>query len=384
MSQISLTVEPDLQPIYPTPSQLAHLLSPNVGLSPSQKVDLVSHCLTRACVFGDFTLISYLLSEPQAQPHIDLGKQDEDGLGLISITILGFGCGGDRDVEREECVRLLVAEGADVNLPDNGAPLITLKKGTYSLIRLYITAGWIGLHHAALLAPPTLVSHLITRGCSTLAVTRRGLTALDIVTAHSPLPGRHDVRLLLEEAMREQGWTGGRVEEQRRAQERHDSKLQKRRALQEHLTRMLDIDYRWWGDIDAEVTLSEVSNDEDDDLEQLELFVSSHLDISIGQAKQRNRKTPSPDYTSMLVFAPHALPNIFQTLIVDFRPTLLNTEPANALYMLSRFACLNCNDGWLEDLIIGATDAIEDTFFVRYARPPLCLFLTKAMTEPWG
>jgi hypothetical protein len=35
------------------------------------------------------------------------------------------------------------------------------------------------------------------------------------------------------------------------------------------------------------------------------------------------------------------------------------------LYMLARFACLACDSSWLEDLIIGATDAIEETFFVR-------------------
>ena len=42
-----------------------------------------------------------------------------------------------------------------------------------------------------------------------------------------------------------------------------------------------------------------------------------------------------------------------------------NSEPANVLYMLARFACLTCDSTWLEDLIIGATDAIEETFFVR-------------------
>ena len=75
-------------------------------------------------------------------------------------------------------------------------------------------------------------------------------------------------------------------------------------------------------------------------------------------------QTPSPDFSTMLVFSPMDLPNIFQTLITDFRPALRNTEPANALYMLTRFACLNCDDNWVEDLIIGATDAIEDVFFV--------------------
>jgi hypothetical protein len=67
----------------------------------------------------------------------------------------------------------------------------------------------------------------------------------------------------------------------------------------------------------------------------------------------------------MLAYSPPSLPEIFDTLIADFPPTLQNTEPANALYMLARFACLTCDYTWLEDLIIGATDAIEETFFVR-------------------
>ena len=121
IGSIDLTVEPDLQPLYPTPDQLSHLLSPNVGLSPAQKNELAAHSLMRACVFGDYTLLSYLLSDPQAQSHIDLALQDEDGLGLVSVAILGFGSEGEKDVEREECVRLLISEGADINMPDNGA-----------------------------------------------------------------------------------------------------------------------------------------------------------------------------------------------------------------------------------------------------------------------
>lgn len=118
---VDLQVEPDLQPLYPTSAQISHLLSSHVGLSPPQKEELVSHCLMRACIFGDFSLLSYLLLDPVTQAFIDLGKQDEDGLGLISITILGFGSDSERDIEREECVRLLISEGADVNLPDYGA-----------------------------------------------------------------------------------------------------------------------------------------------------------------------------------------------------------------------------------------------------------------------
>src|SRR5882762_9893051 len=72
------------------------------------------------------------------------------------------------------------------------------------------------------------------------------------------------------------------------------------------------------------------------------------------------------DFSSMLVFSPHALPQIFDSLISNFQPSLRNSQPANTLYMLARFACLACDHTWLEDLIIGAADAIEETFFVRF------------------
>lgn len=69
----------------------------------------------RSCVFADLTAISYLLADPHAQAYVNLGIRDEDGLGLISIAILGFGSESERDVEREECVRLLIAQGADIS-----------------------------------------------------------------------------------------------------------------------------------------------------------------------------------------------------------------------------------------------------------------------------
>lgn len=84
-------------------------------------------------------------------------------------------------------------------------------------------------------------------------------------------------------------------------------------------------------------------------------------------------QTPPLDFTSMLVFSPPALPYIFHSLIKNFPPSLGNSEPANSLYLLSRFACLTCDHTWLEDLIMGATDAIEETFFVG-----LCLHRPRA------
>lgn len=51
-------------------------------------------------------------------------------------------------------------------------------------------------------------------------------------------------------------------------------------------------------------------------------------------------------------------------MVTNFRPCIRNADPANTLYMLTRFACLTCDETWLEDLIIRATDAIENAIFV--------------------
>lgn len=120
LGAMDLTPEPDLHPLYPSPGQIAHMLSPHSGLDPSQKAILVCHCLSRACLFGDLALLQHILTNRQAQPYADLSARDEDGLGLISLAIQGFGSESDREVEREECVRLLIAQGADVSNADNG------------------------------------------------------------------------------------------------------------------------------------------------------------------------------------------------------------------------------------------------------------------------
>jgi hypothetical protein len=75
-------------------------------------------------------------------------------------------------------------------------------------------------------------------------------------------------------------------------------------------------------------------------------------------------QTPPVDYSSMLVFSPSSLPRILESLVINFQPCLRDAQPANTLYLLARFAGLTCDHTWLEDLIIAATDAIEETFFV--------------------
>ena len=176
------------------------------------------------------------------------------------------------------------------------------------------------------------------------------------------MPGRQDVALLLGEAMRGEGWTGGRMEEQRRQLERAAARKRKRELVREDVGKVLSIAPQWWGDDEWQVIASE--SDEDESEGEEAIVVGDTLHVYVGRLAD-GQKTPSFQYTNMLVFSPPALPEIFQSLIINFTPSMRNSEPANALYMLARFACLACDSSWLEDLIIGATDAIEETFFVR-------------------
>ena len=71
---------------------------------------------------------------------------------------------------------------------------------------------------------------------------------MDIVTAHSTVPGREDVALILQEAMRGEGWKGGRMEEQRRLLERRSRRMGKRKNVQLDIEKVLGISPRWWGE----------------------------------------------------------------------------------------------------------------------------------------
>ncbi|KAG6851199.1 hypothetical protein H0H93_015209 [Arthromyces matolae] len=316
-SHWDLSPEPDLHPLYPSLTHISSLLSPNSGLAPGQRAELVGHCMARSCSFGELLILQYLLSDPHAQTYVDLAMRDEDGLGLVSLAIHGFGAESDRDVEREECVRLLIAQGADLG-GDKG------KRARCSCVppSQKITDGWTPLHHAALLSPPTLVSHLMTHGCSPFAVTRRGLTPLDVVTAHSILPGRDDVALLLEESMRSEGWTGGKMEEKRRLSEQREKRKAQKKGVRNDISRILSIHPSWWGESDSD---SESDYETEDDHDDEQFYVCALL-----------KPTPLPDYSSMLVFSPPFLPHIFDSLITNYKPSLRDATPANTLYMLAR------------------------------------------------
>lgn len=103
----------------------------------------------------------------------------------------------------------------------------------------------------------------MTHGCSPFSITRRNLTPLDVVTAHSVLPGRDDIALLLEEAMRGEGWTGGRMEQKRRHSEQRAKKKGRQKAIQDDISKVLGVSSTWW-DPESDFQSSDSESDGED------------------------------------------------------------------------------------------------------------------------
>lgn len=72
----------------------------------------------------------------------------------------------------------------------------------------------------------------------------------------------------------------------------------------------------------------------------------------------------------MLVFSPSSIPDLLQRIVVDadtsLYPVTTRSAPANTLYFLARFACIHCDDTWLDALMTAALDCIEATTYVSY------------------
>ena len=125
----------------------------------------------------------------------------------------------------------------------------------------------------------------MTHGCSPFAATRRNLTPLDIVTAHSVLPGRHDVALLLEEAMRGEGWTGGRMEHKRRISEQRVKRKGKQKEVRDDISKAFGLNPTWWGpDSDSD------SSDYDDEDEDDGIYVRASVSSCRAVPHERDRR----------------------------------------------------------------------------------------------
>ena len=94
------------------------------------------------------------------------------------------------------------------------------------------------------------------------------------------MPGRQDVALLLGEAMRGEGWTGGRMEEQRRQLERRAARKRRRERVREDIGKVLSIAPQWWGDDELQAIASE--SDEDDSEGEETVLVGDTLHVYVG------------------------------------------------------------------------------------------------------
>lgn len=337
---IDFISQPDLYPIYPTPQTLVELLD-GPALTVEQRRILVAHSLSKAVLFGDIALLTFILRNSLTTNHVDLSVVDDDGLGLVSQAILGFGEESDRDIEREESIRLLISEGADISIGDS--------------------AGWTPLHFAALHAPPTLVSYLLTHAASPLSKSHRGLTPLDVITAYEEMPTRADIAFLLEQAMRERGWYGSEIDRRRerkkRRKEMREQKMRRRRQEWGQIGHVLSLPEEWWGEDHDDTASIESESESDSDEEKSD------------EEEEPTPYTPTHDHDSILVFSLSNLPQLLDSLISNVTPILKplskRTAPANGLYYLARFAAVWCDNDWVEEVVIGAVDKIEETVHAK-------------------
>lgn len=107
----------------------------------------------------------------------------------------------------------------------------------------------------------------------------RNMTALDLVTAYGAIPGREDVALFLEEAMKGEGWEGSTLSVKRRHREAQAKQSERRRSELHAIDRILELQdqERWWSGIDLFERGDSRSMDEGFEKELDSLYVSDFM-----------------------------------------------------------------------------------------------------------
>jgi hypothetical protein len=95
------------------------------------------------------------------------------------------------------------------------------------------------------------------------------------------MPGREDVALLLEEAMRGDGWTGGRVEQKRKVLDERMKQKGKQKSVRDNVAKTLSVDQRWWGDNDSDSSSDSDLEEEDDNSENVYVSTTNSADLKI-------------------------------------------------------------------------------------------------------
>ena len=114
------------------------------------------------------------------------------------------------------------------------------------------------------------------------------------------MPGRHDVALLLGEAMRGEGWTGGRMEEQRRQLERAAARKRKRECVREDIGKVLTIAPQWWGDDEWQII---ATGSDEDESEGEEIVVGDTLYVHVGWLANGQKDSVIPVHEYARIFS---------------------------------------------------------------------------------
>ncbi|WWC64820.1 uncharacterized protein I303_107434 [Kwoniella dejecticola CBS 10117] len=294
--------------------------------------------------------------------------EDEEGWGLVGMAIQAS-C---HRQETEECVRIIVGRWG-LEIGQRGGRDRT---------------GWTPLHLAALISTPPLISFLLSHGSSPHALTNRGLTPLDLVVG---MPDREDVALFLEHATcygessstpktatmviphfpparqamleRRRRHVTLKKEAIERSEKRYQLELERETWLRER-ARMIDVDPELL--VKPLATKRESKTPSDDSGLG---WMGYELDLEAERKDDETSDYGEDDYfdldvnSNMLVFSLSHLPVTFDILISDYKPVCQPVQnrslPANALYLYARFAQYKCDESWLEELIEGIVDRIE-------------------------
>lgn len=250
--------------------------------------------------------------------------------------------------EREEVVRLVVGRwGVDAG-PRKGRD----------------RAGWTPLHLAAIVSSPQIVSVLLNRGASASALTDQGLSPYDLITG---MEGREALAILLD-PLAEQA-----VEPEDGHIAPHRRELLKRRRIRQateaaraakrgELKRIALERERWVRERAKHIGV-----------ESSVLFnPDESSDESDSDSSSDDEPDPSPDH---LVFHINQVPALLDVFVTSYKPVCQPLSrralPANALYLYARFAHYQCDETWLEELLEGAVDAIEQGVYVSGPGPKL-------------
>ncbi|KAK4688691.1 hypothetical protein P7C73_g1422, partial [Tremellales sp. Uapishka_1] len=357
----------------PSPDTLLPILEESMR-NPSPGNDLRSSLVLRHAIrygveHGDGELVGWLINLGGAWGEMLDDEvqelEDEDGWGLIGMS-LQHSCGRQ---DREEIVRALAGRWGLAVGPRNGRD----------------NTGWTPLHLASLISTPPLVSFILNRGSSPHALTNRGLTPLDLIIG---MQDREDVGLFLDHAM-------STSKPPRKSDENTLSESRRRMLIRRRVHATKKLQKVEMGEMKLRVRM-----ERENFIREKSRFVEVDPDLLVGKNPLRDRRsadsgigwqvedemsgesegeeegesevedevfTETDLNQSTLAFSLSDLPAIFDIFISSYRPVATpipkRTLPANSLFLYARFALYRCHESWLEELIEGAVEKIEQGIY---------------------